>query len=215
MINKEGFGIITVNGVILAAVLIAAWFVHSLFLWILAVVLAALFVFHFFFFRDPERTPPENDNSVIAPADGKIIKIDTVKEELYINEEVQLVSIFMSVFNVHVNRIPVSGTVEWLEHREGKFLAAWADEAIEHNEQTIIGINSVHGKILFRQIAGLIARRIVCKLKPGDRVEQGNRFGIIKYGSRVDLYLPQSVSLRVSVGQAVKAGESVIGEFTS
>ncbi|HID40097.1 MAG TPA: phosphatidylserine decarboxylase family protein, partial [Calditrichaeota bacterium] len=173
-----------------------------------------LFIFHFFFFRDPERTPPAENNLIIAPADGKIIKIKKVREDLYVKDEVQLVSIFMSVFNVHVNRIPISGRVELIKHKKGQFMAAWADKAIEHNEQVIIGIhNDSYGKILFVQIAGLIARRIICNLKEGEQVEKGKRFGLIKYGSRVDLYLPNHILLKVKVGDAVKAGRSIIGEF--
>ncbi len=214
MINKEGFGIIAITAAILAGLIVLNRFADSTILLIITIFFGLLFIFHFFFFRDPERITPDEENLIIAPADGKIIKIETVREELYIKDEVQLVSIFMSVFNVHVNRIPLNGKIELVKHKKGQFLAAWADAAIEHNEQVLIGIhNDKYGKILFAQIAGLIARRIICRLKEGDRVEKGERFGLIKYGSRVDLYLPKQVSLKVQVGDAVKAGRSIIGEF--
>ena len=216
MINKEGYGIISITAAILAALIILNLFVNSTILIIGIVLFAALFIFHFFFFRDPERTPPAENNLIISPADGKIIKIKTMEEKHYVKDEVQLVSIFMSVFNVHVNRIPISGKVELIKHKKGQFMAAWADEAIDHNEQVLIGINnSNYGKILFVQVAGLIARRIICNLKEGDEVEKGKRFGMIKYGSRLDLYLPKQVSLKVKIGDAVKAGQSIIGEFIS
>ena len=213
MINRDGLGIIVFTGVVLILFCFLTWYIDSDIVAVLTVILAFVFVFHFFFFRDPDRMPPEGDHLLVAPADGKVIKIDTVKENLYVNDEVYLVSIFMSVFNVHVNRIPLDGTVEMIEHRKGRFLAAWAEEAIEHNEQTIIGLKTAYGKILFRQIAGLIARRIICRLKEGQQVLRGSRFGLIKYGSRVDLYLPKSITLRVQVGDKVTAGQSVIGEF--
>lgn len=214
MINKEGYGIITVTAAVLAGLIIIYLFENSTFLLAVIILFGLLFVFHFFFFRDPDRMPPAEGNLIIAPADGRIIKVETVKENLYVKDEVQLVSIFMSIFNVHVNRIPLSGKVELIKHKKGRFMAAWADEAIEHNEQVIIGINNrKYGKILFVQIAGLIARRIICNLKEGDEVEKGKRFGIIKYGSRVDLYLPKQVSLKIKNGDSVKAGQSIIGEF--
>ena len=169
--------------------------------------------FPFFLFRDPNRQTPQGDNLIIAPADGTVIKIDEVEENEYFNEKVQRVSIFMSVFNVHVNRIPWQGEVEYLDYAKGRFKAAFANDAAEVNERTVIGINSSNGKLMFKQIAGLIARRIVYRINKGDKVKKGERFGLIRYGSRVDLYFPLSVKINVNLKDKVKSGSTVIGEF--
>ncbi len=213
MIAKDGIPIIIWTGVIVV-VLAALGFIFELaFLTGLATVLMAVFVFHFFFFRDPNRETPKGDNLIIAPADGTIIKVDEVEEKEYFNEKVQRVSIFMSVFNVHVNRFPVSGEVDYLNYSAGKFMAAFADTADLENERTIIGIKSVNGKFLFKQIAGLIARRIVYHVKKGDITQVGKRFGLIRYGSRVDLYFPLSVKVNVKLKEKVRSGVTIIGEY--
>ena len=175
-----------------------------------------VFFFSFWFFRDPERWPDleeENDRAIIAPADGKVIKVDKYLDEEYRMEESQIVSIFMSVFNVHVNRYPVKGKVEYVNYKKGKFMAAWNDKASEYNEQAVIGINSNGNQVTVKQIAGLIATRIVCYADVGDEVEQSQKLGLIKFGSRVDIILPDETDIKVKVGVRVKAGETVIGEF--
>jgi len=215
IIAKDGFRIIYYTAIILILLLLLSYLLDNGILYILSGVTAVVFIFHFFFFRDPERPIPDNENLVLSPADGQIIKIQEINEPEYCKDTVQLVSIFMSVFNVHVNRMPVSGKVELLDYKKGRFLAAYADEAMEHNEQSIIGIRSSKGKIMFKQIAGLIARRIVCRAKEGDEYRAGQRFGMIKYSSRVDLYLPQNVKLKVKLKDKVKGGMSIIGEYKS
>jgi len=175
-----------------------------------------VFLFSFWFFRDPDRfidMEEENPKAIISPADGKIIKCDMFLDEEYRMEESQIVSIFMNIFDVHVNRYPVKGKVEYVNYRKGKFMAAWNDKASEFNEQAVIGILSGENRVTVKQIAGLIAKRIVCYADVGDEVEQGHKLGIIKYGSRVDLILPINCELKVKLGDRVKAGETVIGEF--
>jgi phosphatidylserine decarboxylase len=180
---------------------------------VLAYIFTGIFIFHFFFFRDPERQTPQGENLIISPADGTVINIDEVEENEYFRERVQRVSIFMSVFNVHVNRIPCDGEIEYLDYAKGRFKAAFADDAPEVNERTVIGINSKQGKLMFKQIAGLIARRIIYHVKKGDYVKKGKRFGLIKYGSRVDLYFPLSAKISVKLKDKVRSGTTVIGEF--
>lgn len=156
------------------------------------------------FFRDPEREIPED--GIVSPADGKVIKVEEV------TKETRMVSIFMSIFDVHVNRIPSSGKVSRISYNPGRFFSANLDKASLENEQNAILIESASGKrILVNQIAGLIARRIVCNLKEGDVVQKGARFGMIMFGSRVDVYLPVDCRLEVKVGDRVKAGSSILG----
>jgi len=177
---------------------------------------AIVFLFSFWFFRDPDRfidMEAQNDKAIISPADGKVIKVENFLDEEYRMEESQIVSIFMSVFDVHVNRYPVKGKVEYVNYRKGKFMAAWNDKASEFNEQTVVGIRSGANMITVKQIAGLVAKRIVCFADVGDEVEQGQKLGLIKFGSRVDLILPINCDLKVKVGDRVKAGETVLGEF--
>ncbi len=177
-----------------------------------------VFIFSFWFFRDPDRyidMEEENTRAIISPADGKVINVGNYLDEEYRMEESQIVSIFMNVFDVHVNRYPVKGKVEHLNYKKGKFMAAWNDKASEYNEQTIIGIRSGENMVTVKQIAGLIAKRIVCYADIGDEVEQGQKLGLIKFGSRVDLILPVECDLTVKVGDRVKAGQTVLGEFFS
>ena len=175
-----------------------------------------VFFFSFWFFRDPERYPDldeDNDRAIIAPADGKVIKVDKYLDEEYRMEESQIVSIFMSVFDVHVNRYPVKGKVEYVNYKKGKFMAAWNDKASEYNEQAVVGINANGNQVTVKQIAGLVATRIVCYADVGDEVEQAQKLGLIKFGSRVDIILPDETDIKVKVGDRVKAGETLIGEF--
>ncbi len=164
-----------------------------------------------YFFRDPERFVPADDAAVISPADGKIIVIEDVFDDRFTNQEAIKVSIFMNVFNVHVNRAPLSGTVEKIIYSPGKFYSADSVKGAEHNEFCSIVLKTDHGdKLAFVQVAGLIARRIVCYLEQGDKIAAGRRFGLIRFGSRVDLYLPRSMQTKVSIGQKVTAGETIL-----
>jgi phosphatidylserine decarboxylase len=172
-----------------------------------------LFVFSLFFFRNPNRVIAVNENQILSPADGTVIKIQPVNEQEFFKEKVMLVSVFMSIFNAHINRIPISGKVTYLKYKKGKFLAAFTDEASDLNEQSLIGIESGNKKVLFKQIAGLIARRVIYRLKDGQSVNQGDLFGMIKFGSRLDILMPASVKIKVKLNEKVKGGLSIIGEF--
>ena len=182
-------------------------------LWLLAFVLTILALWVAYFFRDPEREGERGEQLVIAPADGKVVMITEVDEPSMLKGKSLRVSIFMNVFNVHVNRYPVTGTVFATHYNPGKFLNAAEDKASLDNEQSTVGIQTVHHKILVRQIAGLIARRIVTYSKIGDAARQGERFGIIRFGSRVDVFVPVGSSVRVRLGQLTTAGVTVIGEL--
>lgn len=170
-----------------------------------------LTVFVLSFFRDPERFVPPEENTMVSPADGKIIIAEKVSDDTFTEGEAFKISIFMNVFNVHVNRAPMGGTVEKILYRPGKFYSADSERGALQNEYcgTVLRTNSGH-KIAFVQIAGLIARRIICWLEPGDSVIKGRRFGLIRFGSRVDLYLPADSEIRVQVGQKVRSGETPI-----
>lgn len=214
MISKDGYSVILYTGLFTVLLLICSLLTGWIGLWVVTALGIIVFVFHFFFFRDPERDTPQTEKGIVAPADGKIIRIDEVDEPLFFKGRAKRISIFMSVFNVHVNRIPVSGQVTFFQYKKGSFLAAFNERACEHNEQTAIGIEGPAGKLMFKQIAGLIARRIVCRVNRGDQVAAGDRLGMIKYSSRVDLFLPMSSKVLVQLRQSVKCGETIIGEFS-
>lgn len=174
-------------------------------------VFLALTIFVLFFFRDPKRAVPEGKGVVVSPADGKVIVVKDVHEPRFLKQDVKQVSIFMSVFNVHVNRAPYSGRVELIQYNPGRFHVASVDKASLDNEQNAMVISNGRNKILVKQIAGLIARRIVCCAKPGDSIETGERYGLIRFGSRVDIFLPRNAEIRVKVGDRVKGASDIIG----
>ncbi len=187
------------------AVAAVVWFTtHMVPLTAIPVLLAAFFLW---FFRDPSRAIPNGPGLVVSPGDGKVEEAEWI--ETTTGSRLRI-TIFLSVFDVHVNRTPVGGTVTLVEHREGKFLNAMNPASAIHNEQTLITIDAGGYSVSFKQIAGLLARRIVCDLKAGDRVERGQRMGLIKFGSRVDVLMPADADLRVRVGQRVKGGSSVL-----
>jgi len=168
------------------------------------------FLFVTWFFRDPERRIPNEPNVIVSPADGKITEIVTENEPIN-GERCKRVTIFLSVFNVHVNRVPIEGTIEDIRYNPGKFLAAFNPKASMDNEQNLILINNGRMHIFVKQIAGLIARRIVCWPKKGDHYESGQRYGLIRFGSRVDILLPENTKLSVACGDKVSGGKSIIG----
>ncbi len=175
------------------------------------VVALVLTLFVLFFFRDPERAVPEGKGLVVSPADGKVIVIKDIYEPTYLKQDVKQISIFLSVFNVHVNRAPVEGTVELVKYNPGKFHVASVDKASLDNEQTAMVIANGKDKVLVKQIAGLIARRIVCYAKPGDAIKRGERYGLIRFGSRTDIFLPKDAEIRVKLGDRVKGARDIIG----
>jgi phosphatidylserine decarboxylase len=169
------------------------------------------------FFRDPRRTGPRGDDVVIAPADGQVVSVVEIDEPMYLRARAQRISIFMSVFDVHVNRYPVTGRVELVRYNPGRFLHAADDKASLDNEQASIGVRGLRGPLLVRQIAGLIARRIVTDGKVGDSATQAARLGMIRFGSRVDVFLPLSgrPAIHVKPGDRVRAGATVLAEYGS
>lgn len=185
----------------------------GIFLYILTPLSWIVSLFTIYFFRDPERDIPSEENVIVSPADGKVIVIDEGQDNDIFAGDVIKVSIFMSIFSVHVNRIPVSGKVTRFNYSKGKFLPAFKDEAAYENEQTSILIEGEKVKVLFKQIAGIIARRIVCNIREGDSVNKGKRFGLIKFGSRVDMVLPASVKLNIQLNDNVSAGRTIIGTY--
>lgn len=171
----------------------------------------ALAAFTLYFFRDPHRNIPQGENLIICPADGKIVGIDSVEKAPFIEGPAKRISIFLSIFNVHINRAPIKGKVAYRNYTQGEFLPAFEPKASEKNEQNAIGIEgSDNFRVLVKQIAGLIARRIVCWKNPGDNVEAGERFGLIRFGSRTDIYLPIETKVEVKLGQKVQGGATVI-----
>ena len=166
------------------------------------------------FFRDPERIIPAKEGIVVSPADGKVILTDIVDNSPFFSGQTLKISIFMSVFNVHVNRIPYDGQVKQIDYYPGKFFSANLDKASLQNEHNAVFVEMDNAKrMCVVQVAGLIARRIICKIQPGDHVIRGQRFGLICFGSRLDVYLPTDIKLRVAVGDKVKAGASILGQF--
>jgi len=174
----------------------------------------AVTAFVLYFFRDPERVSPTAADAIVCPADGKVISIDKQFDDKFINEHVYKISIFMNVFNVHVNRVPFAGTVTDIKYSPGRFYSANSERGALENETCAVVMECENGRrFAFVQMAGLIARRIVCWAEKGDYLAAGQRFGLIRFGSRVDIYLPSQVQVEVSNGQKVKAGETVLGYF--
>ena len=175
----------------------------------IALLLTAFIVY---FFRDPEREIPAGERIILAPADGKIVAIKAFPDwKGPFGEPLVRVSIFLSVFDVHVNRAPIAGLVQEVTHSPGQFRAAWEDGASQTNEQTLVRFATADGDVWVKLIAGLVARRIVCRVKPGQKVEAGERIGLIRFGSRVDCILPEAAVLRVRRGQTVKGGSTILG----
>jgi phosphatidylserine decarboxylase len=177
--------------------------------WVTAIALV-LTLFMVYFFRDPERVTPADRNAFYAPADGKIIRIKESEENELLNARALMISIFMSPLNVHVNRVPADGTVKEVKYFPGKFLQAFKDEASHYNEHITMLYETEHGNIVLKQIAGSVARRAVCRVKPGDKLKQGDRYGIIKFSSRIDMFLPLDTAVKVQLNDKVKAGETIL-----
>ena len=178
----------------------------------LLLLAAALLLFTLYFFRDPKRTAPDEKRIILAPADGKIVLVEKQAENSS-GKASTLVSIFMSPFNVHVNRIPLSGKVTHRRYRTGQFLMAFDPKSMESNERMEIAINNSEIEVRFSQVSGFLARRIVCQLQKGENVTIGKRFGMIKFGSRVDLILPPSATILAEPGQRTRAGETILARY--
>ena len=204
LIAREGWLVLLAA---LVAALIATWLIGwwSIPFWIWA-------VFALQFFRDPARVPPADADAVIAPADGRIVAVEKVRDE-YLEREALKVSVFMNVFNVHSNKSPIDGEVKGQWYTPGRFVNADLDKASTENERNAVHIRSERGDVTCVQIAGLIARRILCYVRTGDRLARGQRYGFIRFGSRVDVYLPTTARPEVSIGQKVTGGRTILARW--
>lgn len=210
---REGYPFIAASAVTTLLLAFVSWKSCSLVLALSTVIVFLLTVFILYFFRNPERITPEDECAVIAPADGEVIVVERVPQTP-LGVEALKISIFMSVFNVHVNRVPLSGKVLEVDYNKGSFFDARDGRASCENERNCIVLETDSGlKIAFVQIAGLIARRIICYPKVGDRLTRGSRYGLIRFGSRVDVYLPVNVVPQVKIGDLTVAGETVLGRI--
>jgi phosphatidylserine decarboxylase len=204
---------LAIAGIPLVLAVTAAIVWPRLYTVLLAGLFIALFAVLLHFFRDPKRTPPTGEGVFLAPADGQVMEIRQVHEPGFLGGEALKVGIFMSLSNVHVNRAPVRGQVVLVEHVPGQFLQAFRPEASEVNEHNLVGLETGYGRVLVKQIAGILARRVVCWVRPGQRLEAGERLGVIKFGSRVELYLPLGAEPLVRVGEQVHAGMTLVARW--
>jgi phosphatidylserine decarboxylase len=210
---REGLLFIAIAAVIAASAFGFAISRRSWGLWLAAFVLLLLALWVAYFFRDPERVGDRGASLVVSPADGKLIMITEIDEPSFVQGRAIRLSIFMNVFNVHVNRYPVDGVVKHIHYNKGKFFNASAEKSSLENEQMSVGIETGGHRVLVRQIAGLIARRIVTYSKLGETVRQGDRMGIIRFGSRVDVFLPPGSTVRAKLGDVTTAGVTILGEL--
>lgn len=208
IIAREGWSFIIIFAFITILLLWLSWYK-------LAIVTGVFCFFCVYFFRNPERNTSEDRDLVLAPADGRIMEINTVWEGQYLQDETIQLKIFLNLFNVHVNRCPIAGTIEWVNREGGIFLPAFNKNAGEKNARNYVGLLSEYGKVLVVQITGLIARRIVCWVNPGDSLGTGERIGLIRFGSCTELYLPLEAEILVVPGQKVKGGETIVARFNS
>jgi phosphatidylserine decarboxylase len=206
-IAKEGYPIIFAPAILSGIAFTMDWVASGCILLLITLSVAA-------FFRDPERTPPRGEGLIVSPADGKVVSIAEVKEQSSFPEAMTRISIFLSPLDVHINRTPVTGKIEEIKYQRGKFLAAYKREASARNEQNALRVVDGKGRRFgVVQIAGVLARRIVCRVKAGDALMRGERFGLIMFGSRTDAYLPEGCRIEVTEGQRVKGGETILGRF--
>ncbi len=210
---REGLIFIAIAALLTAGAFALAVTRRSWGLWLAAFVLLLLALWVAYFFRDPERTGERGTSLVVSPADGKLIMITEVDEPTFVRGRAIRMSIFMNVFNVHVNRYPVDGVVRHVQYNKGKFINAAAEKSSLENEQMSVGIETGKHRILVRQIAGLIARRIVTYSKPADIAKQGERMGIIRFGSRVDVFIPTNSKIRAKLGDITTAGVTILAEL--
>lgn len=213
-LHKEGFAILAAIGLFLLLLNSALWVLDTLYVWPSLVFSLILYAFILQFFRNPLRPIPVKDNQLVyAPADGRVCVIEEVHEKEFFKEKRLQVSIFMSPLNVHVNRNPVSGTIRYFHYHAGKYLVAWHPKSSTENERTTIVYDTGSAQILMRQIAGAVAKRIKWYVKEGDRVEQGDDMGFIKFGSRVDLFLPIDSKIEIGMNQNVRGNQTVIAKL--
>ena len=215
MFAREGYLLIGGAAILSFLLVFAGMQLSSGWRVLLYILAAVALAFTLYFFRDPERTPPTNAKSLLlAPADGKVVAVVEEREPHYIDGMATRVSIFLSPLDVHVNRIPADGVIEFDRYVPGDYLVAWHPKASDKNERSELGLRHPSGmKVFFKQIAGAVARRIVYHVSEGDSVKAGERFGIVKFGSRMDVVVPPGVEISVNEGERVRAGESILGRF--
>ncbi len=212
--HREGYGAVAFFTVAALIMTSAGWrFYPGPVMQSLAVIMWALLGFTIYFFRDPERHSDAPPGAILSPADGVVVEILEIDEPEFFGERVRKIGIFMSPLDVHVNRAPIEGEVTYFRYQPGRFLRANLAEAAVENEQAIIGMEKDGRKVLFKQIAGFVARRVCCEVRTGDYLQRGERIGMIKFGSRVDVFLPLGVKITVSLKDRLRAGESIIGVF--
>ena len=209
--SREGYGIIFVLFLFVILFGFIGIYNKNILMILFAVITLILFVFSIYFFREPTRITPQDPNVIVAPSDGVVIEISEVEEQEFIKGPATRISIFLSLMDVHVNYVPISGTVEFVKFERGKYFRANTDEASEENAHTKIGLETTFGKIVFKQSVGMVARRIVCHLRYGDEVTTGQKFGVIKFGSRLEVFLPSWAIIKTSVGDKLKGAETIIG----
>jgi len=216
VIAKEGWPFV-IGSFMLTAVLFSGWYLSDN-IWLMSTTIftTLLTMFMTLFFRDPNRETPDEPDILVSPADGFVVGISEISDHHFLKAPAIQVSIFLTIFDVHINRIPVAGMVEYINYKSGKFFSAFKEEASEANEQSEVGLITESGvKIAFKQIAGLVARRIICKLKEGQSYATGERYGLIRFGSRADLILPLGTKIEIKKGQHVKGGLTIIGRLPS
>ncbi|KAA1242970.1 phosphatidylserine decarboxylase family protein [Aquimarina sp. RZ0] len=214
MFHKEGYKIISVALVLFLGINVASYVAIQVDEWILLIfIVSLLFLIAILqFFRNPKRITDVNDHTVVSPVDGKVVVIEEVFEKEYFNENRLQVSVFMSPINVHVTRHPINGAVQFSKYHPGKYLVAWHPKASEENERTTVVVKNNNVEVLYRQIAGALAKRIVNYAHEGEKVVQGSDSGFIKFGSRVDVFLPIGTEINVFLNQKVKGGESILAK---
>lgn len=216
-IHKEGYTIILITLLIATALFALNYFLlidYPIFFWLLNAFILVMLYLVIQFFRVPKRTSPTGENLIICPADGKVVVIEEVLETEYFNDKRIQISIFMSPMNVHANWNPISGTTKYYKYHPGKFLVAWHPKSSTENERSTVVVEHKNGKeVLFRQVAGAVARRIVCYAKEGEKVDAGEEFGFIKFGSRIDVFLPIGTTLNIKLDDVVQGKTTVLGSF--
>jgi phosphatidylserine decarboxylase len=206
-IAREGYSLILMAAALTALAFLIGWEVVGIALGLATLAIAA-------FFRDPERHIPVGEGLIVSPADGRVVSIAEVQSDASFSDPATRVSIFLSPLDVHINRMPVAGRIDEVQYQAGKFLAAYKDEASQRNERNALKVVDSEGRSLgVVQVAGVLARRIVCRVKRGDSLARGDRFGLIMFGSRTDIYLPKGCVVRAVEGQKVKGGETILGSF--
>ncbi|NOY58062.1 MAG: phosphatidylserine decarboxylase family protein [Calditrichaeota bacterium] len=208
--RKEGFGIVGVLAFFAALFGYLYFQDDNILMAVFAGMTLFLAVFSIYFFRDPLRKPPSDTGVIVSPADGRVVEVAEIEEPIFMGEKTTRVAIFLSLFNVHVNYVPFAGVVDYIKYSRGKYLRADRPEASEENVHTFIGLKTEHGKLAFKQSVGIIARRIICYLRLGDEVTTGQKFGLMKFGSRMEVYVPSWATVNVKKGDRLRAAESVI-----